>query len=156
MSIYTHLVAAAVSAMLGFYVGHGLETGKCDSDKLEAAKAYASQFEMARRQEHEWQTKYQLGVEDARKREKQLALDAAAAAGAAAGLRHTVSGLRTDLSNASADAVQPEPPPASARGDHPQVALVVAAAHVTYSGQTALQMSASLAWPSAAAATSRY
>ena len=106
MSIYTHLVAAAVSAMLGFYVGHGLETGKCDSDKLEAAKAYASQFEMARRQEHEWQTKYQLGVEDARKREKQLALDAAAAAGAAAGLRHTVSGLRTDLSNASADAVR--------------------------------------------------
>jgi len=106
MSPYTHIIAAAVSAMLGFYVGHGLATGKCDSDKLEAAKAYASQFEMARRQEHEWQTKYQLGVEDARKREKQLALDAAAAAGAAAGLRHTVAGLRTDLSNASADAVR--------------------------------------------------
>jgi len=67
MSPYTHIIAAAVSAMLGFYVGHGLATGKCDSDKLEAAKAYASQFEMARKQEHEWQTKYQLGVEDARK-----------------------------------------------------------------------------------------
>ncbi|MGB4467575.1 MAG: hypothetical protein WBI41_05930 [Azovibrio sp.] len=104
MNIYTHLIAAALSALSGFYIGNGLATGRCDAEKLAASQDYLAKVNDARAQEQAWQTKYQQGVEDARKREKQLAADAAAATAAATGLRHTIADLQSRLPTASAEA----------------------------------------------------
>lgn len=104
MNPYTHLAAAVASLLLGFYVGNGLATGKCDAEKLDAANAYASQLDMARKNEHEWQQKYNQGVQDARIREKQIAESTAASRASVVSLRHTVSSLQQRLSESSAEA----------------------------------------------------
>lgn len=87
-----------------FYVGHALRDRSAKQDQLNAAMAYAGEINAAREKEQAWQTMYNNGVEDARKREKQLAADAAAAGRAVVSLQHTIASLQAGLSAATAEA----------------------------------------------------
>lgn len=103
---YLLLIKLALVAALcagSFYAGHAWRDRAAKQDQLDAALAYAGEITAARAQEQTWQARYNQGVEDARKREKQLAEDALAAARAAAGMRHTIADLRQRLPESTAE-----------------------------------------------------
>lgn len=104
---YLLLIKLALVAALcagSFYAGYAWRDRAAKQDQLDAALAYAGEITAARAQEQTWQDKYNQGVEDARKREKQLAEDALAATRAAAGMRHTIADLQGRLSDSTAEA----------------------------------------------------
>lgn len=104
---YLLLIKLALVAALcagSFYAGHTWRDRAAKQDQLDAALAYAGEIAAARAQEQTWQARYNQGVEDARKREKQLAEDALAATRAAAGMRHTIAGLQGRLSDSTSEA----------------------------------------------------
>ena len=104
---YLLLIKLALVAALcagSFYAGHAWRDRAAKQDQLDAALAYAGEITAARAQEQTWQDKYNKGVNDARVRERQIAEGAAAAARAAAGMRHTIADLRQRLPEDTAEA----------------------------------------------------
>lgn len=104
MNIYTHLIAAAISALVAYSVGYTVRDNSAKETELQIAQTYADALKASQAQEQAWQSKYNQGVQDAREREKQLAAESAAATRAAVSLRHTVAGLQQRLSESSAEA----------------------------------------------------
>ena len=104
MSLYTHLIAVAISALVAFYGGYTVRDNSAKETELQIAQTYADSLRASQAQEQAWQSKYIQGVSDAREREKKLAAEAVAAGRTAASLRNTVAGLQQRLSESSAEA----------------------------------------------------
>lgn len=104
MNLYTHLIAAAISALLGYSIGYTVRDNSAKETELQIAQTYADALIASHQQEQAWQAKYNQGVQDAREREKKLAADAAAARAAAVSLRHTVAGLQQRLPESAPEA----------------------------------------------------
>lgn len=104
VNIYTHLIAAAISALLAYSFGYTVRDNSAKETELQIAQTYADALKASQAQEQAWQSKYNQGVQDAREREKKLAAEAVAAGRTAASLRNTVAGLQQRLSESSAEA----------------------------------------------------
>ena len=104
MSLYTHLIAAAISALVAYSVGYTVSDNSVKETELQIAQTYAEALKAAHAQEQAWQSQYHQGVQDAREREKKLAAESAAATRAAVSLRHTVADLKGRLPDSSAEA----------------------------------------------------
>ena len=104
MNIYTHLIAAAVSALLAYSFGWTMRDNSANETELQIAQTYADALIASHKQEQAWQDRYNQGVQDAREREKKLAADAAAARAASVSLRHTIAGIQQRLSESPPEA----------------------------------------------------
>ena len=104
MNIHTHLIAAAISALVAYSAGYTVRDNSAKETELQIAQTYADSLRASQAQEQAWQSKYIQGVSDAREREKKLAAEAVAAGRTAASLRHTVADLQQRLSESSAEA----------------------------------------------------
>ena len=104
MSLHTHLIAAAISALVAYSVGYTVRDNSAKETELQIAQTYAEAMKASHAQEQAWQSKYNQGVQDAREREKKLAAESAAATRAAVSLRHTVADLKGRLADSSAEA----------------------------------------------------